>query len=81
MSRRKNVYDRLKHESLKQHLFAYQQGRGLYYWTQVIAFVGTDDFNKALIRYLEDCLCTIARGCCIAGQFIHALNRVSRATA
>lgn len=33
-----------------------------YYWTQAIAFVGTD-LNRALIRYLEDRLCAIARDC------------------
>ena len=52
-----NVRDRLK-----QHLYAYQQGKEPYYWTQAIAFVGTD-LNKALIRYLEDRLAAIAKCC------------------
>lgn len=52
-----NVYERLK-----QHLSAYQQGKEPYYWTQAIAFVGTD-LTKALIRYLGDRLFTIAKSC------------------
>lgn len=48
------------HECPKRHLFAYQQGKEPYYWTQAIAFVGAD-LNKALIRCLEDRLFTIAK--------------------
>lgn len=48
------------HERSKRHLFAYQQGKEPYYWTQAIAFVGAD-LNKALIRCLEDRLFTIAK--------------------
>lgn len=53
------------HERLKQHFSAYQQGEDPYYWTQATSFVDTD-LNKALIRYLEDRLRAIAKGCCRA---------------
>lgn len=49
-------------ERLKQHIASYQQNKEPYYWTQAIAFVGTD-LNKALIRYLEDRLFAIAQDC------------------
>lgn len=49
-------------ERLHQHSSSYQQNKEPYYWMQAIAFVGAD-LNKALIRHLEDLLCSMARNC------------------
>jgi len=54
------------HDRLKQHILDYQNGKENYYWNTAVAFIGRD-LNKALIRFLENRLVTIARDC---GQYI-----------
>lgn len=49
-------------ERLLQHIRDYQNDRETYYWTTAIVFTGRG-LNKALIRYLENRLVEIARGC------------------
>lgn len=50
-----NVKDRLV-----QHLRDYQSEKEKYYWSTAVVFIGRD-FNKALIRYLENRFVEIAR--------------------
>lgn len=52
-----NVYQRLK-----QHIAAYRTGNEAYYWNTAVCFVSSM-LNKALIRYLEDQLVSIAKSC------------------
>ena len=49
-------------ERLLQHLRDYQSDKEKYYWTTAVIFVGRD-LNKTLIRYLENRLVDIAKGC------------------
>lgn len=49
-------------ERLLQHLRDYQSDKEKYYWTTAVIFVGCD-LNKTLIRYLENRLVDIAKGC------------------
>ena len=52
-----NVKDRLV-----QHIRDYQAEKEAYYWSTAVIFIGRD-LNKALIRYLENSLVTMARSC------------------
>ncbi|WP_198947381.1 GIY-YIG nuclease family protein [Megasphaera sp. ASD88] len=52
-----NVYQRLK-----QHMAAYKAGKEEYYWHTAVCFISSM-LNKALIRYLEDQLVSIAKSC------------------
>lgn len=52
-----NVYQRLK-----QHMAAYKAGNEAYYWNTAVCFISSM-LNKALIRYLEDQLVSIAKSC------------------
>ena len=52
-----NIKDRLV-----QHIRDYQAEKEAYYWNTAVLFTGRD-LNKALIRYLENRLVEIARGC------------------
>ncbi len=47
---------------LGQHLHDYRSGKESYYWATAVVFTGRD-LNKALIRFLEDRLVSIARDC------------------